>query len=498
MKNFKRFIALMLVVLMALPLLVACGDNNEGSGNGSGGGERLEIDTVVPDDLTFPGETFTVLCREDSAWGQYLHEIAADEDATELVNEQVYKRNLEVEERFELEKLEAYAIPGHWAAGEDFRNTFKNSILAASGTFDLIMSQQAYMADVSLIDLFYNFYEVPYVKDNMDAEHYYQDIVKEITIDGKLMYMVGDYSLTYWENLYVMYFNKTMAENRNIGDIYQLVRDGEWTYDKMAEMVKGSWTDLNGDAWPGEEDSFGYITEIPNTTDAFWDLFDIRITTRDENDNIVIDVDQAKMVNVLEKLVEFKKSDDTFFEVTDSSMTEDSIKSDKIFREGRALFYPAALSRAQDFRGMETDFGIIPYPKWDTNQDKYYTRSQDGYSVAVVPMDVKNVEKSGAVFDVLTAISNKTVIPAYYDMALRDKYARDDESGEMLDIIREGFKFSFGVFYAPDLGRGLEFRILIGDDNTNYVSYYNANKKGYDRKLKKLLEAYAALDQSAE
>ena len=494
MKKINRVLALMLAVLTVLPMLVACGDKG-GDTNNEGGGEIMELNTVVPDDLTFSGETFTVLCREDNAWGQYLHEIAADEDATELVNEKVYKRNLEVEERFDLEKFEAYAIPGQWAVNGDFINTFKNSILANSGSFDLIMSQQAYMADMSLVDLFYNFYEVPYVKDNMDAEHYYQDIIDEVTIDGKLMYMVGDYSLTYWESLYVLYFNKTMAENRNVGDLYQMVRDGEWTFDKMTEMCKGAWTDLNGDVWPDEGDSFGYITEIPNTTDAFWDLFDIRITSKDENGNITIDVDQAKMVNVLEKVVEFKKTDDTHFQQTDSSQTEDSNVCDKIFREGRALFYPATLDRAQDFRGMETDFGIIPYPKWDANQDKYYTRAQDGYSVAVVPIDVPNLQMTGAVFDVLSAISNETVIPAYYDMALRDKYARDDESGEMLDIIREGFKFSFGVFYAPDLDRGLEFRILISEDNTNYVSYYNASKKGYERRLKKLLEKYASLDE---
>ena len=107
MKNFKRILAMMLVLLMVVPMLVSCKGDKGGNDGPNGGGGELEINTVVPEDVTFPGETFTVLCREDNAWGQYLHEIAADEDATELVNEAVYKRNLAVEERFELEKLEA-------------------------------------------------------------------------------------------------------------------------------------------------------------------------------------------------------------------------------------------------------------------------------------------------------------------------------------------------------------------------------------------------------
>ncbi len=489
----KKILAILLVLLMIVPMLVACG-GDEGSSEGTNENLNSTAEgTVVPEDVTFPGETFTVLCREDNAWGQYLHEIAADEDATELVNEAVYKRNLEVEERFQLEKLEAYPIPGHWAANEDFTNTFRNSILSNSGSFDLIMSQQTYMSDISLIELYTNFYDVPYVKDNLNADFYYQDIVEEMTIDGKLMYMLGDYSLTYWEDLYVMYFNKTMAENYNIGDLYQIVKDGEWTYDAMTEMVKGTWVDLNGDLWPGEEDSFGYVSEIENTTDALWDLFDVRMTSKNENGEIKIDVDQGKMVSILENMIEFKNTDDTHFIHTDSSMTEDSIVTDKIFREGRALFYPATLNRAQDFRGMETDFGIIPYPKWDEHQEKYLTRSH-GYSIAVIPLDAPNLELCGAVFDVLTAISSNTVIPAYYDMALKDKYSRDDESGEMLDLIREGFTCNFGYFYGQDLNMGNEFRVMVGQDNSNFVSYYAVNQKGYERQLKKLMAAYDELN----
>ena len=105
MKNLKRILSLMLVLMMVLPMLVACGDH-KGNSSGEGGGTITETDTVVPDDVKFSGETFTILCREDNAWGNWLHEIAADEDAPELVNEAVYKRNLEVEERFELEELE--------------------------------------------------------------------------------------------------------------------------------------------------------------------------------------------------------------------------------------------------------------------------------------------------------------------------------------------------------------------------------------------------------
>ncbi len=492
MKNFKRILALMLVVLTVLPMLVACDNGKGGKNNNNSNVTITPNGSVVPDDVTFPGETFTILCREDNAWGQYLHEISADEDATELVNEAVYKRNLEVEERFELEALEAYAIPGQWDVKEDFTNTFRNSILSNSGTFDLIMSHQAYMSfDPSLNELYTNLYDIPYLKDNLDADYYYPDVVEELTVNDKLYFLLGDYSLTYWEHAYVLYFNKTLAENNNIEDIYQLVRDGKWTVDKMIEMSKGKWVDLNGDLWPGVEDSFGYVSETNNTPDAYEAHFDAPMTSRDENGNVIFDVDQGKYVSILEKMIDFKKTDDVYFEYF-ADQPEDANTIDKIFREGRSLFYHAQLDRAQMFRGMETDFGIVPYPKWNEQQDGYYTHAQDGYSVGVVPIDAPNLELCGAVIDVLSALSSEMVIPAYYDMALRDKYARDDESGEMLDIIREGFTVNFGYFYGQSLnGCSMVFRNMVNQDNTNFVSYYTVNQKGFERKLKALLESYA-------
>ncbi len=492
MKQVKQFFILLLALTMLLPMLVACkgGDN----GNDGHSGELTNTQSIVPEDVTFEGETFDILCREDNAWGEFTYEIMADEGETELVNQAVYERNLEVEERFGID-INMIDIPGNWAVNEDFLNTFRNSVLANSGSFDLVMSQQCYMAQSSLIDLYYNFYEVPYIKDNLDAEYYYDRIINDMTIDGKLFYLLGDYSLTYWEYAYVLYFNKTLAENYGIGDLYQLVKDGEWTFDKMVEYAKGNWFDLNGDGYPDAEDSFGYISDISNTTDVLNVQFDVQSIVKNEAGEYVVDFDQAKMVNILEKFIEFKKTDDVYTYSTSSSDTADSNPGDKIFTEGRSLFYPERLRKAQEFRGMETDFGIIPYPKWDANQDKYYTKSQDGYSIAVIPIDAPNVEMCGAVLDVLSAISYETVIPAYYDMALKDKYARDDDSGEMLDLIREGFKEDFGTFYGMDIGMGLEFRVLISQDNSNFVSYYAVNKKSYERNLRKMLEAYASIGE---
>ena len=493
MKNIKTFIALVLCTAMLVPMLVSC---SKGNVSPAVDDSPVNVDpnetlTSVPYDLKFDGETFTVLCREDNAYGKYLYEITADEGKTDPVNQAVHERNLKVEERFGID-LVTHDIPGSWSQADSFINTVRNSVLSGSGAFDLIMSQQAYMCDPGISELYLNFYTLPYISQDINNPYFFQDNVNELTVDGKLYYLVGDYSLTYWEFIYVLYFNKQVAESEQIEDLYQLVRNGSWTIDKCIELSKGIYRDLDGDGRKGVNDRYGYITDFENTADALFSHFDVQATGHDEEGNVVMAMDQGKMVSILEKMIAFYNTADVFTHKTSS--TDINIPFDSIFTDNRALFYPERLTRAHNYRDMETSFGILPYPKWDEDQTGYYTQAQNAYSVAVVPRDVKNPEMTGAVLNVLSALSYDHVTPAYYDMALRDNLERDEESGEMLDLIRQGIKVNFGYFYYNELGTGGIIRLLLNKKNSNFVSYYAAHSKGYERNLKKIISGYTDND----
>ena len=459
MSNFKKILAVLLALVMLVPLLAACGKES-GSEIDPDKPSQEETIGVVPPEVDFGGEDFTILCRESNSWGSWEDEIHADEQETEVVNQAVYNRNLAVSEALGVE-IKVIPIPGHWTDAETFTNTFKNSILSGDGAFDIIVAQQAYMANLANVDLYMNMYDVPYVKDDLGSSYFYQDLVNELTVNDTLHYLIGDYTITYMDNINVMYFNKQIAVNENLGDIYQIVRDGEWT--------------------------IGYITDYGNTADGLFSQFDVQQTRKDEDGNIVADMDVGKVVSILETMIEFYKTDDVFTYASSSDQTPEEMPFNTIFTEDRALFYPDVLATAKTYRGMETDFGIIPVPKW-SGQEKYYTQAQAGYSVVVIPIDAPDLERAGAVIDALFAKSEELVLPAYYDMALKGKFARDNESGEMIDIIREGLCINFGFFY--DVGGGSMFRILLDGENSNFASYYAANKKGYERNIKTILKAF--------
>jgi len=489
----KRISLFVLCLIMVVTSVVSCGSKEKEGKKVKSIKEVVGEESHIPDDLAFEGEVFKILCREDKDYGDYVYEIVADEGDTNNVNQAVYERNRTVMDTFGLADIQAVPIAGDYASKDIFINKMRNSIDAGLGEYDLIMSQQGYMNEGELVQYFYNYYDVPYISDTLkctkhDHSYYYDDVKSEITINGKLKYMVGDFSLTYWEHVYALYFNKQIAEEYNLEDIYELVRNGEWTFDKMIEMTTGKWKDLNADDWSGSEDSFGYLSELLNPVNSMDVHFGVDPTHKDENGNIVIEYDVGKMTNILTKVLEFRDSNDTYFADVSSNVTIADNPCDKIFSEGRALFYHAILGKADSFRSMDTDFGIVPYPKWDGNQDRYLTRSMDGYSVACVPVDASNLELTGAVFDTLSAVSQTTVIPAYYDMALSYKYTRDDESAEMLDIIRDGFRVNFGKFYSIDCGKAL--RDTVYYKNPSFSSFYQSNLPGYQIKLDELLKYY--------
>ena len=95
------------------------------------------------------------------------------------------------------------------------------------------------------------------------------------------------------------------------------------------------------------------------------------------------------------------------------------------------------------------------------------------------------------VLEGLASKSYKKVIPAFYDIALKTKGTRDDESSEMIDMIRDGLTFDFGYLNSGALGGvGHLWVNLIRNNNANVTSEYDAKKDKYEEKLNDLLKVY--------
>jgi hypothetical protein len=165
-----------------------------------------------------------------------------------------------------------------------------------------------------------------------------------------------------------------------------------------------------------------------------------------------------------------------------------------MFSANRALFMSQTINCASVMRAMDADFGILPSPKLDEEQERYYTQVLENASVIGIPSVVSDVGMSATILEALGAASSEIVTPAYYDTALRTKFTRDEESAEMLDLIRESIVYDFIYLNSPVIGDIIHlFRSCAETSSENLVSQFESKQPAYQKALDTFVASYRDL-----
>ena len=143
---------------------------------------------------------------------------------------------------------------------------------------------------------------------------------------------------------------------------------------------------------------------------------------------------------------------------------------------------------------MESGYGVIPYPKYDESQENYISLVHDSASLFFLPQTCSSMEESCAVLEAMCAETYRTVMPAYYEVALKRQYARDDISAGMIDLIHDTSMTDFGYVYNYSIGSvGTIMRNVIGK-NQNYASAVASVESKAEAQLAELIETYTSLE----
>ncbi|MFA6948305.1 MAG: hypothetical protein WCQ72_04940, partial [Eubacteriales bacterium] len=266
-------------------------------------------------------------------------------------------------------------------------------------------------------------------------------------IGGRVYMLTGDISTIDNQATWILMFNKAMINDFSLESPYVPALDGSWVIDKFSSMVKNITYDLDGNGEMDKNDRWGLST----TPDTIYGLFyscGAQLVTKDENDYPEFALDIDRVSSIFEKSVEIMSADNSL--VTSRIKGSSDLISDirNVFVEERALFYCEVMFHVANLRQMETDFGIIPMPKYDESQENYITFVNPASTVLVVPATNTELESTGALLEAFAYSSYKNVTPAYYDTALVGKYTRDEESKAMLDILLVNRTYDLGLIYG--------------------------------------------------
>ena len=269
--------------------------------------------------------------------------------------------------------------------------------------------------------------------------------------------------------------------------MYDIVNEGKWTVDKLSEISKQVYRDLNGDGAADENDMYGFTMWARSPVNTFLWSFGEKLGKKQADGTIALDYYNGKVVEIYQKLYDLFCVNETTYSRTE---TDQNTPIRQMFTNNRALFIADTFDfAAKQLRDFETDYGIIPYPKWDEAQESYYTMVDGGHEGIAIPVSVADPDFVGTITEALNAESYKRTIPVYYDIVLKSKGSRDEESVAMLDMIFAGRVFDFGYVYG-EFGATFWPQYLVEKKTPDIASYYEKNHKKYDEKIADAIEFF--------
>jgi len=498
--EYKKIIVLIIAAVSVCVFFAACGgaDPKDSENNNSAildNPAREEI-TETADGKIFPdipeadygGHEFKILLAlnfvsEDYFWNDF----DAEEENGDVINDAVYRRNIYVEDKFnvkistvrksildmvEVEGLKSIRIAvqaGDYAYDAALLSTYSACPLAMEG---LLMD----LNSMSPLDLSKPWWDA---KANED-----------LMIKGKMFYTAGDISNMAGNATNAILFNKKLVQEFGLEDPYPLVKEGGWTFDKLVEMASPVSADLNGDGRYNFDDRYGALI-WDNSLMAMVNAVGEQCAKINAGGEIVLTFNSERTLSIFDKFTDFlfDKTKALGYQRQDWA----GVRANQMFENNQALFYLKMIDEVPHLRAMEVDFGILPYPKFDESQKNYYNTVDVWHTGFIcAPILQEDVSRTGAILEALAAESRYTLRPAYYDLALKSKHARDDESQEMLDIIFSTRNYDVGWMYQIG-GYVEELLNLFRNYKKEFTSMYEKYEPKAINDVKKINTAFGEI-----
>lgn len=427
----RRTLSLVLLISMLASFAVSCGSTTETKTNETTADttpaetevEDTSSHTALPEDLDFAGASYRI---HNLTCTSYYDTIVAMEQTGDNLNDAIYTRDqtLMQELNFKFEETKSQDDPHG-----KLPSTVKNLIMAGDDSYDMYVlvdwsgysvAQEGYALPVS---------DLPYI--DLSREYYSQSIQENLSIQGNLFFLMGDHNLSTYDSTNVLLFNKEMAIDLDLADHYDTVLSGDWTLDLMQENMTLATYDADGDGEWTENDMYGITSHSKQMLPTFWIASDLRVIEKDENDLPIFTLaSNEKFDTMYNRLLSMMHNDHLLY--MSDNLTD--YADNTIFKNGNALYNVVRVAFLHFYRDMDINYGIIPFPKYDVDQTEYCSRTEGAY-IHVYPVTLSQYELAGAVTEAMACASHNDVVPVYYDVVLKSKYSRDENSTKMLDII---------------------------------------------------------------
>jgi len=391
--------------------------------------EQLSYDRALLTDALpekdYAGYTFRVgylYLDDETPASQFYQDWQAEEMTGEVLNDAVYQRNITVEERFHVDVV---MVRNH---ASSYYDEISAAVLAEEDLCDMISIHPGFFGRLTLDGFMQNLAEMEYL--DFAQPWWMQTAIENLSYDGKIYTAHGTANaVSLLGDCAVMFFNKDMAEDLQIEDLYTVVRENRWTLDYALKLISTTASDTDGDGIMGENDRYGLYFSFPNVMNRFvWSL----------GGRYVTNIDGIPTITMNNSAMEKAYSGAWTLYEADGTYAYPDYGQDS-FTNGNSLLYYSAVCNYSSFRELDFAVGILPNFKADEEQEKYLTFGS-GCPQGIL-ITVQDTERSAIIMEALNAEGYRLVVPAYYESAVKLKMVPDQESAEMLDIAMNGVVF---------------------------------------------------------
>ena len=478
----KRITGILLVIAM-LASMAGCGGKETDSDDTSSQ-NAVTTDAVTDPEYIYPeldcgGDSFTILNLEN-VWAMYTY-LDHESMTGEIIDDAVYNRNRMLEDKFNF-KLEVIEYPI-----DDCYKQVQTTVTAGDDIYDAAYVRGAFIGATVSGGLALNLYDIPELK--LDKPWWNQSVISEATVgtDDKALYFIqNDLSLCAFDLVWAIYFNENMMEKLGKDMPYDTVREGKWTIDALNTMLKWG-TNLNGDdnfAFSYDKSSIYGLTSFYRLCDAMIIGAGNRYVTKGADGVPALSLENDRFYSTAEKLANIFGTEGDYIEAN-----QNGVSYDAIFMSGRALFYGGEVKASGVFRDMDDSFGILPLPKYDESQENYCSWMNYDTPTLIIPATCSDTSRTGILLDALSYHSYKDVLPAYYNIRVSQKSLRNDDSIEMLGIIRDSLYYDASITFGWTSNLAAALRTAIVGGDSNVASIIAANKSAVEENITKTLDS---------
>jgi hypothetical protein len=268
MTNRRLFVMLTCLILSLSFILGACGGNTgdtpskdsgpEASGGHGGYDQANDKYFVNMPDISWDKKEFNVLVLDNTKETTYYsEEVGVDKyDTTDdALEEAVRNRNNVIQEKYGVTINAVYS-------STNVATDVDTDVKSSSGLYDMAMP---FLMGCTTLAQSGDIYDLKseQISKYIDLSMPWWDnnATQSLSVDNKVYFTTGDISIMQKIVSIAVAFNKKMLkDNFPDVDMYQMVKDGKWTFDKMIEMSKKITKDSDGNGTYTYKDTWGLTT----------------------------------------------------------------------------------------------------------------------------------------------------------------------------------------------------------------------------------------------